>query len=108
MTEKTWFDYFDEDPLEEVGRMVEGVFGEPVLIVIPRSSWAYLDWMETELQGDIKSFFIECEAARTPAHGNSTQAYQNAVYQNFLKCEKKGLPRPEWCNPAAAHELLDI
>jgi hypothetical protein len=108
MTEKTWWDYFDEDPREEIGRNVEGVFGEPVLVIMPRVFWAYLDWMETELKGDVRSFFIECEAVRSPVHGCITAAYQNAVYQNFLKRERKGLSRPPWCPALAPHELLDI
>lgn len=100
-----WYKHFSEDPDEQVGRYVEGVFDEKVLIVMPRMYWAYLDWMETELRGDIVGFFKKCEAVRTPEHGHVGQAYQNAVYCNMMTREKKGLKRPDWLNAASKQEI---
>ena len=59
-----------------------------------RAEGGYLDWLESELKGDVKGFFKECEEHRTPEHGTCHEAYSNVVYRNFLKREKAKLPRP--------------
>lgn len=100
-----WYKYFKEHPEEQVGRYVDGVFEEKVLVVMPRAYWAYLDWMETELKGDITGFFKGVESLRTPEHGHTGQAYQNTVYSNMIEREKKGLKRPDWLDPATQDEI---
>jgi hypothetical protein len=106
MKSNLWYKHFSEDPDEQVGRYVEGVFDEKVLIVLPRSSWAYLDWMETELLGDVVGFFKKVEAVRTPENGDATNAYMNAIYFNYFERERKGLSRPEWLNPISKEDML--
>lgn len=108
MQEKTWYDYFDEDPSEEIGRFVQGLFGEDVNIIMPRISWAYLDWLETELGGDLKGFFLKCETIDIPQDECRHEAYRNAVYYNYIKRESKKLARPPWCPPADPTEIDEI
>ena len=108
MTEKTWYDYFDEDPDEEIGRNVEGIFGETILIVMPRVSWAYLDWMETELGGNIKGFIHRCETIYIPEDECRHEAYKMAVYYNYIKRESKKLSRPPWCPAADPDDIAEL
>ncbi|WP_417261456.1 hypothetical protein [Celeribacter sp.] len=106
MQEKTWYDYFDEDPDEEIGRNIEGVFGEPSLVVLPRIYWAYVDWLNNETGGGIRDFFLKLESVPIPIEACRNEAYKNTIYYNYLKREKKNLSRPPWC-PAAAPEDFD-
>jgi len=99
--------YFEEDPEEKVGRYITGIFDEEVLVVMPRISWAYLDWLEQELNADVKAFFQQCEAVPL-SEEERHEVYQNTVYKNFLQCEKAGLPRPAWCNPASQADFDDF
>ncbi|MEP1327058.1 hypothetical protein [Pseudophaeobacter sp.] len=108
MNYETWHKYFDEDPEEEIGRNVKGIFGEDLLVVLPRISWTYLDWLERNAKVDVQRFFRDCEALRTPDYGCHHKVYQNTVYKNFLERERDGLARPEWCDPAPAMDLVDI
>ena len=107
MSYETWHKHFDEDPEEEIGRNVKGIFGEPMLVVMPRISWAYVDWLEQQ-GANVEEFFVKNQMTWTPEHGCRNIAFQNIVHKSFLVREKKGKPRPEWCDPAPAEDLLDI
>jgi len=108
MQEKTWYDYFDEDPYEQIGRFVKGAFGEDISVIMPRISWAYLDWLEQNEKISLRLFFEDVEKVRTENHGNMHEVYQATIHHNFLKREKEKLPRPEWCEPAEPEDLLDL
>ncbi len=108
MNYETWYQHFDEDPDEEIGRYVKGIFNKDVLVILPRVSWAYIDWMESELKGNVKEFFEGVDQVRTPEHGTIHQAYQNAIYFNFIQREKSGLSRPPWCGKATPEQLADF
>ena len=105
MASGNWHDYFDEDPEEEIGRYVKGFSEEDLLVVLPRISWAYADWMEKELKADMVGLFMTVDTLRTPDHGTRTNAFQNVIYKNYLECEKAGLPRPPWCAPATQEDF---
>lgn len=100
MTEKTWWDYFDEDPNEPIGRQVEGMFGEKITVSINRLDWEYLDWIEKELGGKTKEFIKYVERVRRPNDGERNDIFAAAVRQIYLRFEKQGKPRPPWCAPA--------
>jgi hypothetical protein len=108
MNQETWWDYFDEDPNEEIGRQVVGLFDEPITIAMPRISWAYLDWMKSELGGDLKGFFQKCETIAIPHDECRNEAHRNAVYYNYIKRESKGLSRPPWCRAATKNEISEL
>jgi len=108
MNLETWYKHFDEDPSEELGRNVKGIFGEPMLIVLPRITWAWLDWMESENSANVEEFFIRNQETWTPEHGCRHKAFHQVVHKSFLAREKKGLSRPDWCDPAPPEELLDF
>jgi hypothetical protein len=71
---------------------------------MPRSSWAYIDWVKLKLNGDMTEFFKECEAILM-SEEERHDVYQNTVYKNYLECEMAGLPRPEWCTPATQEDI---
>ncbi|KPD13152.1 hypothetical protein [Phaeobacter sp. 11ANDIMAR09] len=108
MSYETWHKHFDEDPDEEIGRYVTGAFGEPMLIVMPRISWAYVDWMESEHGTNVNAVFQKNQKMWTPEFGCKNVAFRNLVHKSFLKMEKKEMGRPEWCDPASPEDLLDI
>lgn len=108
MKEKTWHDYFNEEPDEEIGRFVKGVFDEPTLVILPRVSWAYVDWMKESQGCDVEEAFKKNLISWTPEYGCRHNAFKNLVFKSFLKMEKRGLPRPEWCGPADPVDLMDI
>lgn len=105
MQEKTWEDCFDEDPDEEIGRFVKGVFGEDVKVIMPRISWAYLDWLKEHQKANLEKFFSDCEAVALSENENRNSAYQNTVYEIYLQREKDNLPQPDWC---LSVDLLDF
>lgn len=108
MNSKTWWDYFDEDPYEKVGRYVPSVLGTPIVVRMARVSWVYLDWLSEVEQCDIHEFFAENEKAHDPTECDFDEWMEGAVQQGYLRREKKGLPRPDWCPPANPAELVDI
>ncbi len=101
MSSNIWNDYFDDDPFEIVGRQVEGAFGETITVSINRIDWAYLEWVEKELNGNVKDFIKQVERRRRPHDGERNEAFAGAVRQIYLKFEREGKRRPPWC--AAAH-----
>lgn len=106
-----WWDYFDVDPYEVLGRQMTGLFGEPITIRLDRISWAYLDWLNSELKGDIKRFVRDVERALRPEHGDRDTAYAGAVHNVYLRYERDGKRRPPWCppaNPIFFNDLGDI
>lgn len=108
MRSKTWWDYFEDDPFEPIGRMVIGAFGQRIVIRMPRISWAYLDWL-AEIEGsDIAQFFIDNDYARTAQDGSIDDWMEGAVRTGFLRREQKGYARPAWLQPAHPAEYMDI
>lgn len=108
MAHKTWWDYFDDDPYEKVGRFVPSAFGHPIIVELTRISWAYLDWLD-EVQGnDGGEFFIANDRVRIPTKESIHEKMESAVGTLFLRREKAGSPRPGWCPPANPADLADI
>ncbi|WP_208349002.1 hypothetical protein [Pseudaestuariivita rosea] len=108
MTEETWWDHFDEDPFEKVGRIVTGPFGEDLTIQMSRINWAYLDWLEADQKGNIAKYLVDAELKRRPEDGCRHRWMEDCVRTTYLWREKNGLPRPGWCGAAHPAEFVDI
>lgn len=108
MKSETWWDHFNEDPYEKIGRYVAGAFGRPIIVYLSRISWAYLDWLEEEEACDVQQFFIDNDAIRLESDGCLHAWMEGAVKTGYLRRERKGLPRPSWCPPANPAEFVDI
>jgi len=99
MKQETWWDYFDEDPEEIIGRQVVGLFGEKLTYHQRRINWAYLDWIEEHLNCEINEMFLNVEKYWRPEDGPLEEFVGAIVRQNFIRFEKEGKPRPPWCPP---------
>lgn len=108
MIQKTWWDYFDEDPYEKTGRYVTGLFGHPVIVSLARISWAYLDWYVEQYGGDVGKFFRINIEGHDPRECNVDEWMEGAVRLTYLGEEREGRPRPEWCPAANPAEYMDI
>ena len=105
---KSWWEYFDDDPYEKIGRFAPCAFGHPVVVELPRIAWAYLDWID-EMQGsDDGEFFIANDRIRDPSKETIHEAMESAVGTLYLRRERAGSPRPEWCPPADPADYIDI
>lgn len=104
MSHEAWYKHFGEDPEEKIGRYVEGIFDEKLLVILPRIYWAYIDWIEVNLKVDVVAFFKECET-HPLGEDERHEVYQNTLYKNFLQCEKARLKRPEWLSAATQAEI---
>ena len=105
---KTWWDFYDEDPYEKVGRYVFDAFGHPLIVSMQRISWAYLDWLESRGEADIEQFFFDNEMAHRPSDLSFDDWMEGAVKKAFLLRERNGATRPEWVPPAHPIEYADI
>lgn len=108
MRSETWWDYFDEDPYEKVGRYMPSALGHLVTFELDRVSWAYLDWLAAEDGCDIEKLFIDNDLIWRPEDGCRSSWMEGAVRKGYLWREKHGLPRPAWCPPANPAEYIDI
>ncbi|MEE4212426.1 MAG: hypothetical protein V2I43_24545 [Parvularcula sp.] len=108
MKSETWWDYFDEDPYEKIGRYVPNAFGKKEVVQLTRIAWAYLDWLEKEEGCDIDRFFARNDRLRTEADGCLHACMEGNVEFAFLRREKLGAKRPSWLPPAHASEYVDI
>lgn len=108
MNYKTWWDFYDEDPYEKIGRYTPDAFGHHVIIELTRIAWEYLDWLRDVEKCNIDEFFSENDALRELNDGCPHACMEGLVKTAFLRRERKGLPRPEWIPPAHPQELIDI
>lgn len=108
MSYEIWWDYFNEDPFEKIGRMVPDAFGNPIVVRLARISWEYLDWLDQTYDRDRDWFFSENHRLHDPREQDLDSWMEGAVNKTFLLHEKKGNPRPAWCPPAPPHDLVDI
>lgn len=108
MIQKTWWDFYDEDPDERIGRFYKDDFGQDIVIHMPRISWTYVDWLRDVEGCDPEAFFIENAAARLPEDGCIHEFMEGAVRKSFLMRERSRLPRPEWLVPAEPYELYEL
>jgi hypothetical protein len=108
MNFETWWDHFDEDPYEKIGRYVPNVFGHQEIMHLTRIAWAYLDWLRDVEGCDIDRLFIDNDALRLPSDGCPHACMEGIVKTAFLRRELKGFPRPAWLPPAHPAELVDI
>ena len=108
MKSETWWDYFDEDPYEKIGRFVTGAFGQPMIVSLSRISWAYLDWLDQTEGSDDDRFFIENDRIRLESDGSIDDWMEGAVRTLYLRRERSGSPRPPWCPPGNPAEFVDI
>jgi len=108
MRYETWWDYFDEDPYEKVGRSVPGAFGQPMTVQLTRIAWAYLDWLKEQPECDVDQFFITNDRLRTETDGCLHACMEGNVQYAFLRREKLGAARPPWLPPASPSEYVDI
>ncbi len=108
MIQKTWWDFYDEDPYEKIGRYTPTALGHDVIIELTRIAWTYLDWLREVEQCDIDGFFEDNDRARLESDGCPHTCMEGVVGTAFLRREKKGLPRPEWLAPAHPSQYLDI
>ena len=79
---KTWWDYFDEDPYEQIGRVVEDSFGAKRVVLLDRMMWLYLDWLRDVEGGNIEKFFKDNDLTYRPVEG-----CYNAVMRSCVKSE---------------------
>lgn len=108
MTSDLWWDYFDDDPYETLGRHMPDSFGHPVVIELSRISWAYLDWIAEREDCDLRKLFLDNDLLWRPEDGCRKTWTESLVKTAYLRREKRGLPRPPWCPPANPFEFLDI
>ena len=108
MIDKTWWDYFDEDPYEKIGRYAPDAFGHPRVVRLTRIAWTYLDWLRDVEGCDIDQLFIDNDALRVPSDGCEHACMEGIVKTAFLRRERKRFPRPAWLPPAHPQELIDI
>jgi len=108
MNSKGWWNTFDNDPYEKVGRFVHGAMGAEILVRLARISWAYLDWLDEVEKCDGREFFCDNEKIHNPSECDFDDWMEGAVHQLYLEREKEGSPRPEWCPPANPADLMDI
>ena len=108
MSYDTWWEHFDTDPHEKVGRSVPGDFGHPVTIQLARISWAYLDWYAETYGGDPGAFFRHNIELYDPREGDIHEWMEGAVSKTYLWEEKHGRPRPSWCPAATPAQYMDI
>ncbi|MEM7061106.1 MAG: hypothetical protein AAF557_26295 [Pseudomonadota bacterium] len=107
-SQKTWWDFYDEDPYEKIGREVSNAFGRSTVIALQRVTWAYMDWVQETEEADFTQFFIDNELIHRPADGSFDDWMEGAVRKAFLCRERNGAPRPEWLPPADPIEYADI
>lgn len=108
MNSKTWWDYFDEDPYEKIGRYAPDTFGHSVVVRLARISWAYLDWYSETYGSDMDKFFQRNHKLYNPNECDLDEWMEGAVSKTYLWEEKHGRPRPEWCPPATPAQYMDI
>lgn len=107
MNFETWWDKYDEDPFERIGRTLIGAMGQQISVHMPRMSWAYVDWL-AEIEGcDMVGFFIDNDEVYLPEDGCFHEWMEGAVQTCFLRRERKRLPKPDWLRPAQPDEYLD-
>ena len=84
----------DEFYNEIIEGEVENAAGELVKVSMPRTSWAYLEWLEKFGDFDLKSFIKGCDRRRsTPSFDEALGGWLYGLYE--LR-EREGLPRPAW------------
>lgn len=105
---KSWWDYFDTNPYEKIGRFVPSAFGHPIIVELSRISWAYLDWIVDRQGGDYGEFFRANDRVRLPDKETIHEKMEGAVRALYLQREEAGSPRPEWCPPANSVDFTDI
>lgn len=105
---KTWWDYFDEDPYEQIGRVVEDAFGAKRIVLLDRMMWLYLDWLRDVEGLQVKKFFKDNDLIYRSADGCYNAFIRSCVKSEYLCREKRGKPRPPWCPPANPVELIDV
>lgn len=105
---KTWWDYFREDPYEQIGRVVEDSFGAKRVVIMDRMTWCYVDWLRDNEGADVPKFFKDNDIVYRPSEGDYSKAMAGCVKTAFLRREKRGKPRPPWCPPADLIELIDV
>lgn len=108
MIQKTWWDFYDEDPDEKIGRYMLDAFGHPMIVILRRLSWAYVDWLAEAEGCDVPAFFQDNDRARWEIDGSISKVMESAVRLSYLQREKLGYPRPEWRPPADPLDLMDI
>jgi len=108
MSYETWWDFFDEDPYEKIGRYVPDAFGNPTIVRLARISWAYLDWLDENYDRDGDWFFRENHKIHDPRECDFDEWMEGAVSGTYLSREKKGYPRPAWCPAATPAQYADI
>lgn len=108
MSYKTWWDFYDEDPYEKIGRYVPDAFGQPMIVQLTRIAWEYVDWLRDVEKCDMDQFFRENDGLRLPSDGCVHACFEGTVKFAFLTREREGYPRPEWLQPAHPQEYVDI
>ena len=108
MNQKTWWDFYDEDPDEKIGRYMLDAFGHPMIVILRRLSWAYVDWL-AEVEGcDVVGCFQDNDRERWEIDGTIHEVMEGTIRLAYLERERDGLPRPAWCPPADPSDLMDI
>lgn len=108
MSYEKWWQCFDEDPYEKIGRLVPDTFGHLITVRLSRLSWAYLDWYETTYSADMNKFFQANHKFFDPNECSVDEWMEGAVNKTYLYEEKQGRPRPDWCPAATPAQYMDI
>jgi hypothetical protein len=90
---RNWYDVSSEDPHEIIGRYVNNALGVREIVMMPRISWAYLDWLE-EGGAQIAEHIKACDRKRGDIEfGDCLQTW---TYWALQDRDRAGLPRPAW------------
>lgn len=84
---------------------VENAAGEMVTIEMPRTSWAYLKWLDEIAGVDMKGYIKDCdETSKYPLH-EALPSWLNLHYEGR---ELEGRPRPAWLPPLPEEHLQKL
>lgn len=86
-----------KDRTQAMGRMVKNAFGMDEKVVLPKSYWQYVMWLEDQYGYDLESYFIQCDEERTDWTLSETIMYW--LHRDMTERQDKGEPLPD------AHEL---
>ncbi|MFN3169151.1 MAG: hypothetical protein ACE37E_00485 [Hyphomicrobiales bacterium] len=97
MDQHAFENYLDTHSQEErtkpLGRMVKNAFGMQEKVVLPKSYWQYVMWLEDQYGYDLESYFIQCDEERTDWTLSETIMYW--LHRDMTERQAKGEPLPD-------------
>lgn len=83
------------DRTKPLARMVTNAFGVKEKVVLPKSYWQYVMWLEDQYGYDLEGYFVECDEGRTDWTLSETIMFW--LHKDMTERQSKGehLPSPE-------------